>query len=135
MTLKKGDRIKVIKGRKAKDVVGTIFWFGDNKFGEGKRLGIEGDDGETYWVPEDYVEPTKDEAPEVEPPEKGARVRFEFQGVMVEAEVFWSGPSKSGRGHRVGVKDGEGEPHWLDARKVEIVVEDGAEWNEEEPAF
>lgn len=133
--MQKGDRVKVVKGRKAKDVVGTIFWLGDNKFGEGKRLGIEGDDGETYWVPEEYVEPTNEVAPEIEPPEKGARVRFDFRGVTVEATVFWTGPSKSGRGYRIGVKDGEDEPHWLDARRVEVVAASGPEWNEDEPAF
>ena len=133
--MQKGDRVKVVKGRKAKGVVGTVFWLGDNKFGEGKRLGIEGDDGETYWVPEDYAEATDEPAPEIEPPEKGARVRFELQGVTVEGTVFWTGPSKSGRGYRLGVKDADDEPHWLDARRVEVVVDSGPEWNEDDPAF
>ena len=115
----KGTRVKIVKGRKAVGMTGTVFWYGDNKFGEGKRCGIEGDDGETYWISESNLEKTNDAAPELEIPEKGTRVVFTSEaGEEVEGEVFWSGESKSGRTVRLGVKDAEGETHWLDARKA-----------------
>ena len=41
----KGQRVKVIKGRKAVGVTGTVFWIGDNKWGEGKRIGDIGGGG------------------------------------------------------------------------------------------
>ena len=129
----KGSRVLVVKGRKAKGVTGTVFWTGDNKFGEGKRLGIEGDDGQTHWVPEDYVEETDMQPPEVEPPEKGETVTWTNGEDTLSGTVFWVGESKSGKGYRVGVKDAEDETHWLDARQIEAAQPSGDE--EEEVPF
>lgn len=140
----KGSRVKVVKGRKVPiDTTGTIFWLGDNKFGEGKRAGIEGDDGETYWTSLDNLEAIQDEAPEIEPPKKGDMVRFILPEAEVEVEgpVIWVGEAKSGRGYRIGVRDHEGEVHWMDSRKatpVGSVAEDGDDddaWDEEAPPF
>jgi hypothetical protein len=115
----KGTRVKIVKGRKAIGMTGTVFWIGDNKWGEGKRAGIEGDDGETYWISLENLEETNDSPPEIEAPEKGTRVIFTSEeGEEIEGEVFWSGESKSGRTVRLGVKDAEGETHWMDARKA-----------------
>jgi hypothetical protein len=53
--LGKGSRVRVTSG-KDEGVEGRVFWFGDSKFGPGKRVGIKGDDGETYWLDADDVE-------------------------------------------------------------------------------
>ncbi|MEZ4316823.1 MAG: hypothetical protein R3F61_04955 [Myxococcota bacterium] len=133
----KGTRVKVVKGKKNVGLTGTIFWLGDNRWGEGKRAGIEGDDGETYWIGLEHLEVTNDAPPEVEVPAKGERVRFELEGVEVEGEVFWVGENKSGRGMRLGVRDAGGEAHWVDARRARPAVEEPAEatWNDEDPPF
>ena len=120
--LVKGARVEVVRGKKAVGITGTIFWLGDNQWGEGKRAGIEGDDGQTYWISLEHLDPSDSRAPEVEPPERGSRVRFQLSDVTVEGEVFWVGPSKSGNGWRVGVKDASDEAHWLDARAVTPVI-------------
>lgn len=51
----KGERVRFTKGKNA-GVEGRVFWFGDSKFGPGKRVGVNGDDGETYWADADDVE-------------------------------------------------------------------------------
>ena len=112
----------VARGKKSVGVTGTIFWIGDNKWGEGKRTGIEGDDGQTYWIALEHLDASATLAPQVEPPARGTRVRFELSDVTVEGEIFWVGPSKSGNGWRVGIKDASDEPHWLDARAVTPVA-------------
>mgnify|MGYP000082207142 CR=1 FL=1 len=119
----KGARVKVVKGRKSQGVTGTVFWIGDNKYGEGKRYGIKGDDGATHWVGADMCE-AWDKPPEpVEEPDlvRGDRVRFERDGEPDEGEVFWVGPSKHGPGVRVGVKTHDEETLWFDARQIEKV--------------
>lgn len=133
--ISRGSRVRVTGGRKSLGVTGTVFWTGANKWDGKERLGIEGDDGETHWVAAHHVEATDDAPPEIELPAPGARVRFALEGVEVEGTVFWVGPAKSGRGHRIGVKDPAGGAHWLDARKLSPVAADGPAWNEEEPPF
>lgn len=128
----KGSRVLVVKGKKSVGTVGTVFWTGPNKFGEGLRLGIEGDDGETHWIPEDYVELTDLQAPEVEPPEKGSTVSWMDGELPRGGTVIWVGESKSGRGYRVGVKDDDEEVHWLDARQLEVTA---ASVDDEPPPF
>ena len=54
--MNKGDRVRVVRGRKSKGVEGTIFWEGPNKYGEGTRLGLKDADGEVHWVPSEHVE-------------------------------------------------------------------------------
>ena len=46
----KGARVKIIRGRSGVGVSGEIFWKGDSRYSDGERLGIRGDDGETYWI-------------------------------------------------------------------------------------
>ena len=45
----RGDRIRVISG-KNEGAVGTIFWWGESKWGDGMRAGVETDGGEKIWV-------------------------------------------------------------------------------------
>lgn len=123
MELSKGARVKVVRGRKSEGVTGTIFWVGDNKYGEGKRYGLHGDDGATHWVASDQCEPW-DRAPEpVEAPDlsRGDTVAWEADGERVHGEVFWVGASKHGPGTRIGVKTPYDETLWFDARQVEKV--------------
>jgi len=125
-TVEKGMRVAIVKGRNGNGEVGTVFWIGDDKFNPGqKRLGVRGDDGETYWVSAENVEPT--DAPEAEPEaptyEKGDTVEFEHRGEMGIGEVFWVGPSKHGPGYRVGVKLEGDEDLWLDSRQVKRVLD------------
>ena len=76
----KGTRVRIKSGRNGKGETGEIFWKGPNKWGEGERFGIRGDNGETYWVAEKDVEPHSGSAPEPEAGPsfaKGDRVRLE----------------------------------------------------------
>jgi len=124
--LSKGERVKVVKGRKAKGVTGTIFWVGDNKYGEGKRYGLHGDDGATHWVNADSCEAWDEPPAPVEEPDlvRGDRVSFQRDGEPAQGEVFWVGPSKHGPGTRVGVKLGDDETLWFDARQVDKLADD-----------
>ncbi|MFT4621374.1 MAG: hypothetical protein ACI8PZ_000026 [Myxococcota bacterium] len=124
----KGTRIRIVKGRKGKGVAGTVFWEGPNKWGEGTRLGIEGDDGQTYWIASDSVEPlTKaEDAGPPPPPEvsKGDRVAYQQGDAEGVGRVFWVGKGRNG-GLRLGINDDESEePVWLDARAVRV-LDDG----------
>ena len=118
----KNTRVEIVGGRKGQGVVGTIFWVGENKYGSGKRFGVHGEDGETYWVPEEHVKASDTSPPpaldESQIPNRGDCVSFNKGGEAFAGEVFWVGQNKSGPGHRVGVKDDMGETHWLDARHV-----------------
>jgi hypothetical protein len=134
--LERGARARVVGGKTAKGVTGTIFWIGDNKFGEGKRYGLKGDDGQTYWVPSEHVEADDKPAPAVVPAMsasppgpalvRGDRVAWRApDGDERWGEVFWVGASKRGDGAvRVGVKDPGGETLWFDASQLRVV--DGA---------
>jgi len=126
----KGTRVAIVKGRNGNGVVGTVFWIGDDKYDEGKkRLGVRGDDGDTYWVSADNVEPSNvAEAPPEQPAyERGDCVEFEHQGELGIGEVFWIGPSKHGPGYRVGLKLPGDEDLWLDSRQVKRVLDGPAE--------
>ena len=142
----KGVRVEIVKGRKGKGVVGTVFWIGDDKYNEGgKRVGIHGDDGEIYWVSADYVEESSAAPPEPEgpAPQKGDRVLWKQGEDGGEGEVFWVGVSKSGPGTRVGVRCDDGETRWFDARLVTLLAEgddapppaDEPVWDDEDPLF
>lgn len=119
----KGTRVKIVRGRQGKGVSGSIFWIGENKYGDGKRFGVRGDDGQTYWVTEEDVD-AEDAAPPPPPPtgpapEKGDRVRWTQGGASGLGEIFWVGKSKHGPGMRYGVKCDDEETRWLDQRFVE----------------
>lgn len=128
MAFRKGDRVKVIGGKKSLGVTGTIFWVGENKYGEGQRFGIRGDDGETHWVAEELCEATRETMEVPEGPEigKGDRVQWGEGDDLLEGTVFWLGPNKFGPGTRIGVKDDDGETHWLDSRRLTQVAEGAA---------
>lgn len=123
--MEKGTRVVVVGGRKAKGVTGTVFWTGPDRYSEGLRVGVRGDDGETHWLSAEHVEkldaeadPGPAEAPEVD---KGARVSWSAGGETLEGEVFWIGENKFGPGQRLGVRDAAGETHWLDAVRVQVI--------------
>lgn len=120
--MKKGDRVKIIKGQ-GKDTVGEVFWTGPNKWGGGERFGVRGDDGDTYWVNSADCEPATGAAPKVEAGReygKGDRVKFKVRGREGTGSVFWIGDSRSGPGQRLGINDDDGEDAvWLDARFVQ----------------
>ena len=122
----KGTRVKVFKGQKGVGTTGVIFWIGDNKYGEGKRIGLEGDDGETYWLPMENVQETSevaevgDAGPE---PTKGSKVRWGSGDTEGFGTVFWFGAAKNGRGNRIGVNDAHGETHWFNAKQVTVIDE------------
>ncbi len=115
----KGTRVEVIDGD-SQGVTGTVFWTGPDRYSENDtRLGIKGDDGQTYWMSSRDVEKSdrKMEVPEAPPVQRGDRVRW-AEG---EGTIFWAGPSKFGDGVRVGIEDDNGDKHWLDARQLTIV--------------
>lgn len=128
----KGARVRITGGRQGKGKTGEIFWKGPNKWGEGERFGVRGDDGETYWVADRDVEVCSESAPEPEAGPtfaKGDRVRFQRRGVEGTGTVFWIGESKNGPGQRLGVRDdaadGEDDAVWIDARLCEVLDGDG----------
>lgn len=57
--MKKGASVVVKKGKDA-GKKGTVFWYGKNKFGEGMRVGLKTEDGETVWAGETDVEAAGD---------------------------------------------------------------------------
>lgn len=124
----KGDRAAIVGGRKNPiGMRGQVFWVGENKFGEGMRYGLRGDDGVTYWCNDGDIGPEEGAPPPPEMPEpsgeafeKGSRVSIvKGPSAGLEGEVFWVGESKFGPHMRYGIKDDEGETHWADAPIVE----------------
>lgn len=57
----RGDRIRVKSGKGA-GAEGTIFWWGDSKWGDGMRAGVETDDGEKLWIDAEHLEKVEAEA-------------------------------------------------------------------------
>ena len=123
----KGARVTIISG-KGKDVSGEVFWKGENKWGPGERLGVRGDDGETYWVADSDVELAGGPAPVIEAGptfDKGDRVSFTEGGEPGTGTVFWTGESKGGPGQRVGVRDDATEDAvWKDSRHCVLLEGD-----------
>lgn len=123
--MKKGDRVK-IKSGKGLGVCGSIFWEGASRYGDGKRFGMRGDDGETYWVDQSQVEEASGPAPVEEAGdtfEKGARVQFKLGEREGVGSVFWTGNSRNGPGQRLGVRDDENpdDAVWIDARFCQAI--------------
>lgn len=116
----KGERVAIVGGKQGQGMRGEVFWIGESRYGKGARYGIRGDDAETYWIDEQHVGAETDvPAPALpdpgEPIPKGTRVsitRGEAAGTL--GEIFWVGESKFGRGPRYGIRDDEGETHWVD---------------------
>lgn len=117
----KGARVTITGGRNGKGVSGEVFWKGANKWGSGERLGVRGEDGETYWVSDEDVELASGPAPKVEAGptfSKGDRVMFKQRGEEGTGSVFWIGESRNGPGQRLGIRN-DADPDnavWLDAR-------------------
>jgi len=126
----KGDRAAIVSGRKNPiGMRGQVFWTGENKYGEGMRYGLRGDDGVTYWCNEGDLGPEEGAPPPPEIPqgpsetlEKGSRVSIvKGPSAGTEGEVFWVGESRFGNHMRYGIKDEEGETHWADAPLIELL--------------
>jgi hypothetical protein len=119
MKYDKGARVQIKPGNNGAGVCGEVFWKGPKKWGDGERLGLRGDDGETYWIDDDCVEAT-DKAAAPDPGQtfsKGDRVTFKNRGQTGQGTVFWIGESRNGPGQRLGINDDAGEEAvWLDAR-------------------
>mgnify|MGYP000315160612 CR=1 FL=1 len=134
MSVSKGDRVKIVRGRKGKGVTGKVFWLGPDKFDAAKtKAGVHGDDGQKYWVDASYLTATTEE--QAPPPvdqarvAKGDRVTWREGHDAGEGVCFWIGPSKHGPGLRVGVDVG-GAKRFLalpDVQKVEPYTLYGAE--------
>lgn len=127
----KGGRAAIIAGRYPLGTRGEVFWTGENKYGQGMRYGLKGDDGVTYWLNDEEIG-TEDGAPPAPPPpdrpplDKGARVRIVgTKDEGVEGEIFWTGASRYGPGMRYGVKEGEAT-YWVDEANVKPLDEPGA---------
>ena len=119
----KGARVEIVDGRSGVGVSGEIFWKGESRYTDGERLGVRGDDGETYWVDDSEVQAATGEAPKQDAGptfDKGDRVSFRDRGRDGTGTVFWIGQSRQGPGQRLGVRDddaeGEDNAVWLDAR-------------------
>ncbi|MEM9070387.1 MAG: hypothetical protein AAGE52_17920 [Myxococcota bacterium] len=123
----KGTRVRITGGQ-GTGQSGAVFWEGPNKFGPGKRFGVRGDNGETYWVDDENVE-IDDSAPAAAPPVEAEEAKFEKGDAVrvvsgesegASGEVFWIGESKFRPGMpRYGVRDESGETHWVDQIEVE----------------
>jgi hypothetical protein len=128
MKFNKGDRVQIEPGNKGEGVCGEVFWKGTKKWGEGERLGVRGDDGETYWIDDDCVSASNQSAPVQEPGDtfsKGDRVSFKSRGRQGRGSVFWIGDSRNGPGQRLGINDDDGEDAvWIDARFAEALSPD-----------
>ncbi len=57
----RGDRIRVKSG-KGEGTEATIFWWGDSKWGDGMRAGVETDDGEKLWIDAEHLEKLEGDA-------------------------------------------------------------------------
>ncbi|MCO4747611.1 MAG: hypothetical protein KC912_22640 [Proteobacteria bacterium] len=123
--MEKGQRVNILKGRNGKGESGTIFWKGPNKWGEGERLGVRSDGGETFWVSDQDVEVASGSAPPQEAGptfSKGDRVSFKDRGREGTGMVFWIGQSRHGPGQRLGVRDdapeGSDDAVWIEATQA-----------------
>lgn len=128
MKFNKGDRVQIKPGNNGGGVCGEVFWKGAKKWGDGERLGVRGDDGETYWIDDEYVEATDKTSPPPDPGDtfnKGDRVKFKNRGREGRGTVFWIGESRNGPGQRLGIDDDDGEDAvWLDARFAKALSPD-----------
>ena len=120
MGFNKGDRVEIKPGEQGAGVTGEVFWIGTKKWGDGERLGVRGDDGDTYWIDDTGVEKSTKGPPPPDPSQtfsKGDRVSFKSRGREGRGRVFWIGESRHGPGQRLGIDDDDGEEAvWLDAR-------------------
>ena len=101
----KGSSVRITAGRN-EGSAGVVFWEGPNKFGPGKRYGVRGADGETYWVSEGGLE-RRDEPPPADALKQPAETRTrqtETKGKNKHGKKKGNG---EGKGEKKGVKKGE----------------------------
>lgn len=51
----RGDDVRIISGEGV-GATGTIFWWGESRFGPGMRAGVEAENGEKYWIDAENLE-------------------------------------------------------------------------------
>jgi hypothetical protein len=119
----KGATVKIVSGSEGVGMIGEIFWWGNSKFGSGMRAGIEGIDGEKYWVDEEHLGWPEDE---IQKPSEGPALGKGVQANVVSGEhqgesgkIFWWGKSKYGDGMRAGIETDAGETIWADEDDLE----------------
>ncbi len=126
--LPKGTKVDVVAG-KSSGKSGEIFWSGPNKYGPGVRYGVRDEDGEAHWVDAAHVVKSggASVAPAEQPKEpKAPRAPAKYKkgdtvtvaAGSVSGEVFWVGDSKFGDGARYGVRDENGDTHWVDENEL-----------------
>lgn len=117
--------MEVVKGRKVPiGTVGTVFWVGEGGFDGDRRLGIEGDDGETYWTAASNCVRTHRAPVRVEPPPKGAKVRFEDDDGLHFGVVFRTGTETAENGYRVGVRCSDHQTRWVAPGRLLVLTGD-----------
>lgn len=125
----KGSRAAVVAGKKGVGVRGQVFWIGENKYGPGSRYGLRGDDGETYWLDDTQIGPesagqaapqSQAKKPTASGPALDKGQRVVLKASQVRGEVFWVGQSRYGDGMRYGVRDNDGNAHWVDAHELDV---------------
>jgi hypothetical protein len=122
----KGDKVKVVRGRKVPiGVEGVVIWSGSDNWGKA-RVGIKDAEGKVHFTAESNVEVTeKSEAREIAPAEtrlfvRGMRVRVIASGN--EGEIFWIGPDRYRPGAiRLGINVASGTC-WAGSSEVELVA-------------
>ena len=123
----KGSRVKIVGGYDGVGKIGEIFWWGESKYGEGMRAGVDIGNDETVWVDEENLGWPDDEIDEetLAMAEKASQFG---KGDVVEViagpnagakgTIFWWGESKFGDGMRAGVETEDGETLWLDDHEL-----------------
>lgn len=119
----KGATVKVVSGPEAVGMIGQIFWWGNSKFGAGMRAGVDGVDGEKYWIDEEHLGWPDEEVEDPSQPRLGKGVEAnvtggEHQGAS--GTIFWWGKSKYGEGMRAGLETEGGETLWVDESDLEL---------------
>lgn len=121
----KGATVKIVSGDEGVGMIGEIFWWGNSKFGSGMRAGLEGLDGEKYWIDEEHLGWPDDE---IEKPSEAARKLGKGSAARVtggehegkSGTIFWWGKSKYGEGMRAGLETEAGETVWVDESDLEV---------------
>jgi len=120
--LEKGATVKVVSGPEAVGMIGEIFWWGKSKYGAGMRAGIQGVDGEKYWIDEEHLGWPEDAVENPTEPRLGKGVEARVTGgdhAGAQGKIFWWGKSKYGSGMRAGLEDETGETIWVDEDDLE----------------
>lgn len=118
----KGRTVKILSGAEGVGMIGEIFWWGPAKFGAGMRAGIDGIDGEKYWIDEKHLGWPDEEirTADEQPLGKGSKIAVVAgEHIGQSGEIFWWGPSKFGPGMRAGVNTDDDQTIWVSDAEIE----------------